>query len=435
MPHPEEPTLNPTEASALSSIITRITSLERDRNMFKTHIAMIRDIHNLSVGPSTSAPQDYSTSPSNDSDASLPNSDITFHAATAIVPTIEALNRTVVPGQTPIEQETEEDSANAPAPTHWQDCSRGKNRDLKILEAETRAINSGVLNYSIDIFFARLNPHYPGLNENRFRVLYERWLVNDNQMGNGDWYQFIALLNLIHAEVKILGDDRTNSEHAPGWEEFCRAESITDQLIWLGNGNLWTVQIQLVKSRYLLYIEKAECAYETLGQATRLCFQLGLHNQNSWVNCPPFEIAMRQRIFWSVVYFDRHLALNNGTPVFIRDFEFNVDLPKAYDDKEMFPDRPLPEERPERSCGMYLTCTARWGKLFLEIWDMMFGIQAKKPGGQDPELLASIDARILYTVTQFPKHLQWQQNLHRLEGGSGDPSFVLRQTFILHLVS
>lgn len=86
-----------------------------------------------------------------------------------------------------------------------------------------------------------------------------------------------------------------------------------------------------------------------------------------------------------------------------------------------------------RSSGLFITCMAKWGKLFLEIWDTMFGIHAQKPTSL--EFVASIEARILYTVSQFPAHLQWIANLYRLNRETDDPDFVLRQTLIAHLVN
>jgi hypothetical protein len=62
----------------------------------------------------------------------------------------------------------------------------------------------------------------------------------------------------------------------------------------------------------------------------------------------------------------------------------------------------------------------------------MFGIHAQKPTSL--EFVATIDARILYTMSQLPLHLQWQPNVHRLEGDSGVPHYVLRQTLVSHLV-
>jgi hypothetical protein len=334
-------------SGAISALINRIESLEKDRDIFKRHIAMERDTHDTSANSISFDLMDYTTSPSCASDSSLPISEM-YHAGTGLVPSIVTLNQTVATKAGSL-QASEPDGFVASAPLQWQHLVRGEVKNLVTLEKETRSMDVECLRASIDSFFDRLNPQYPCLNENEFRMLFEKFLINDTSgMGTGDWFQFGALINLIDAQVKILSHDQADSGDAPGWEEFCRAESISSHLTWLGNGNIFTVQILLNKARYLLLIEKSDCAYEAVGQTTRLCFQLGLHNQASWVNCTPFQTDMRQRIFWSIVCFDRSFALNNGTPVFMRESDFKVDLPKSLDDQAMFPGQPLPEECPER---------------------------------------------------------------------------------------
>lgn len=334
--------------------MNRIVSLEKDRDLFKNHLAMVRDVHNLSAMVSSSQTYDEN-SPSCSSDTSLPISEA-YHAGTALVPSIDTLNHTVAAATG--EMETEEQVASVPI--QWQHLVPAEMKDLPTLEKETRMIDLEDLQASVDLFFDRLNPQYPCLNENQFRATFQSFLNNEtSQMGNGDWYQFIALLNIIHAAVLVLSHNGEHSGDAPGWNEFCRTENILTHLSWLGNGNLWTIQILLNKSRYLLLIEKSDSAYDVLGQCTRLLFQLGLHNQDSWTpDCTPFHRDMRQRLFWSIVCFDRNLALNNGTPVFLREVDFKVDFPKSYDDKAMFVDQPLPAECPER-------CVARLSTICL----------------------------------------------------------------------
>jgi len=126
-------------------------------------------------------------------------------------------------------------------------------------------------------------------------------MLNDSETSHresADFYQFMALTNMIHAEVnhsnaklcarytnqrqiKILSEDWADSNIVPGWDDFCRAENILSHLTWLGNGNILTIQCLLIKARYLLYIEKADCAYDTMSRAVSLCFKLGLHDQPS----------------------------------------------------------------------------------------------------------------------------------------------------------
>lgn len=418
-------------SETISRMMARIISLENDRKIFKSHLSTVKDGRNTTSRSNPSSPHVFDeTSPNSCvSDTSLPANE-GFHAATGLAPSIEALNKSIVPNGD-IQENSDTHNQTTSAPINWQDLSKGETKSLNVLEKETREIKA--LRHMIDLFFNRLNPQYPCLNENEFRIKLETFLADDiDQAGkDGDWFQFIALINIILAEVKVLSDDRTDSGNAPGWEEFLRTESILTHLIWLGNGNLWTIQVLINKARYLLLVEKSDAAFETLGQTTRLCFTLGLHNQASWTVNDPFQLEMRKRIFYSIVCFDRNLALNNGNPCLLRESDFKVDLPRSLDDREMFKNTPLPMECPQRSAGLYLSCTVKWGRLFTEIWENMFGIHAQKP--VSPEFLASMDARILYAVSQLPPHLQYQRNINRLESDDETPEYVLRQTVILHL--
>lgn len=420
-------------SNTLLQMMDRIDSLERNCTMLKSQIA-IRSDDGENGDPSASDVEDDASIGSG-SDLTSFTSEEAFHGATSLLEPIQILDRTLV-----VEDGEQHNSrADSPAaedtPITWHNLPRTNNKAIDVLEKETR-LNIEAVRRSVDTFFLSLNPHYPCLNENEFREQFENFLAGNSayQPKNANRHQFLAMLNLIHAEVTVLSDDWPDSTIAPAWNEFCRAETILDQLTWLGSGNLMTIQCLLLKARYLLYVEKADGAYDTMGKVVRLGWRLGLHDQKSWEARSPFEIVMRQRIFWTIFYLERNISFNCGAPYLIRESDFRVDLPPNLDDKLMYPDQPLPTmETPERSSGPYLGAAAKWGKLCAEIWDAMFGVNAQKPPSQ--ELVAMMDARIKFTTSQFPPHLQWQDNVHRLGGNTDVPSYILRQTAILHLVS
>ena len=420
----------------LVQMTARIASLERSCHMLENQIDINADEGDVSsMSDSDYSLENEKSSQSGPSSSGLPSDEV-FHGATSLLEPIEVLDRTVATsGGEQTDSHTAVEVTNS-TPITWHNLTRSGNKAIETLEKETRLGDIAALRFSVDIFFSYLNPHYPCLNENLFRKQFDGFLTNvkNHELGTADRHQLITLINLIHAEVRILSDDWPDSTCAPAWEDFCRAESILNHLTWLGNGNILTIQCLIIKARYLLYAEKANAAYDTMSRAVRLCWQLGLHNQPSWKNCSPFEIVMRQRTFWTTFYAERNIAFNCGAPYLIRDSDFNVDLPPDLDDKAMFPDQPLPiKETPERSSSPYLSGVAKWCRLSAEIWDAVFGIKAQKPTSQ--EFIASMDARIQYTVSQLPAHLQWHRNIHRLAGSTDIPLYVLRQTIILHLVS
>jgi len=167
---------------------------------------------------------------------------------------------------------------------------------------------------------------------------------------------------------------------------------------------------------------------------------------------------MRQRIFWTIFYLERSVAFNCGSPYLIRETDFKVDLALNLPDAKMFPDQPLPPETSRTLPWTLPEFGSEMGKIVghkyyiprpsiigifrsidrtnaiyrcSEIWDVIFGVNAQKPISQ--EFVASIDARIIYALSQFPAHLQWDRNVHRLTGGTDVPPYLLRQTIILQL--
>lgn len=382
----------------------------------------------------------------NDSDSSLDSvssntslaSNYVIHGATSLFEPINVLNRTVAGEEEKQEQHESPEASQASSQSQiaWVSLTRQGNIGIKTLERETRMNNQAALRRSVDLYFTHLNPHHPSLNENEFRAQMESFFADSPAklpMPSGDRYQFAVLLNLLHAEAEILGGHCDESSSIPAWDVFCRAESTLNRIVWLGNGNIWTVQCLLVKARYLLYMERSDSAYDTIGQAVRLCIQLGLHNQDNWKSYSPFGIVMRQRLFWSVYYLERDLAVNSGTPYLLRDSDFNVDLPPDLDDHMMFPGKPLPEEMPMQSSSPYLRAIAQWGKLSDEVWDKIFGLHAQKPTNR--ELVATIDARILYVASELPPHLQLPGPASHLDALNEAPAFIPNQALTTNLVS
>jgi hypothetical protein len=433
-----EPSVSATSTAgdiqAAESVMARLERLEKDLVMFKHHNVGNSESNDTESESSESDEvfDPEADSPSNASTATtLPLSDA-FHGASSLYEPISVLNRIVAAGEDRQDSMPEREGT----PFNWPHLPRNHNTDVKTLEKNTKADIPG-LRRSIDQYFSHLNPHYPSLNENKFRAEFESFVRDTDQPNSVDRCQFVALVNLIHAVVLILDSNSTDNTTVPGWTEFCRAESILSQLFWLGgDGNILTLQCLLVKCHYLLYLEKSDSAHDTMGRMIHLCFLLRLHNQASWTGCSDFEIVMKQRIFWSIFITERILAVNGGIPYLLRDTDFEVDYPRNYDDKSMFPDRPLPElEIPERSFSPYLRASSKWGRFGSEIWDTLFSVKAQvKKSTLDSEFVVTMDARLLHAASLLPTQLQWEHNVHRLVGSSDLPVYIFRQSIILYLV-
>jgi hypothetical protein len=217
--------------------------------------------------------QDSNPSPCTDSTfATLADRD-GWRGSTSFVAQLSTLNRSLAREPLPQGDSRAESRATSPPDVTWSNLPRSTEMTLTAVERETRLNGLAGIRQSVDTFFFYLNTHYPCINENSFRSLFEKFLADEelHELSYADRQQFIALVNLVHAEVRMLSEEWTSSARAPAWEAFCRAESILGRLTWLGNGNLLTIQCLLIKARYLLYAEKAHGAYDTMGRVVRLC--------------------------------------------------------------------------------------------------------------------------------------------------------------------
>ncbi|KAH0829686.1 hypothetical protein FOPE_10239 [Fonsecaea pedrosoi] len=291
----------------------------------------------------------------------------------------------------------------------------------------------GAVRMVLQRYFELLNPHYPCLNESQTLAQFEEYVgATDAYQPSVDTVRFGALVHLIIALLAVLQESCPDSDAIPGWAHHEKGSHLLTHAGLLAEGNMVTIQALMIKATYLLYAEKYNASYEAVGQAVRVSYLIGLHNQGDRdEDFSPFEIHMRQRVFWSLYILERNISLVVGVPYLIRDLETRVQVPSAVDDRVIGRTEQLPEESPLSSCIPYLYCTIKWARLSSEIWDHTFCANATRP--VDEEFIVIMDARIENLRDRLPPHLQWK-NRSKSDDKEGDvPGFASRQARILHL--
>lgn len=71
-------------------------------------------------------------------------------------------------------------------------------------------------------------------------------------------------------------------------------------------------------------------AFRRVGCAARMCFELGLHNQQGLLRFAPNpkECIAATRIFWSIYTLDRRFSFGTGLPFSIQDDDIDSALPR-----------------------------------------------------------------------------------------------------------
>lgn len=69
-----------------------------------------------------------------------------------------------------------------------------------------------------------------------------------------------------------------------------------------------------------------------IGLAMRTCVDLGLHRESHYGSVTPYEGQLRRRLFWTVYFLERVIAVSAGRPYSIADRDIDCSLPLEIDD-------------------------------------------------------------------------------------------------------
>ncbi|OAF99922.1 uncharacterized protein CC84DRAFT_1168833 [Paraphaeosphaeria sporulosa] len=249
----------------------------------------------------------------------------------------------------------------------------------------------------LDIFFDDIAPYYPCVNELDFRINSEKLL--SAPAIQADHVSLLALNYIVFACSDIATSldvaSSPSQVSSPGWQWFRAADELVGKRKLSGQVDLCLIQFLALEAVYLMYADKGNAAYSIIGQACRNCFLAGLHQQSSssWRSYTPFEIHMRQRIFWTVYFLDRRISLSCCRPYSIRESDIDIEQPAYLYDKEIHPDRPLPDLNIVQSSNVYLNCMVCWGRLAADVWDGTFAAAMSKDRVANDNALI-LDARI-----------------------------------------
>ncbi|KAF9886356.1 hypothetical protein FE257_011501 [Aspergillus nanangensis] len=308
--------------------------------------------------------------------------------------------------------------------------------DLNQWNIQAKLIEVHDMQTMVRHYLIRVNPRVPFLNSGQQLHDVERVLAGKED----DRLQLVAQIELIMALLQIMTDETAGMGNATpvGWREFQSAESLLQRRSWNGISNLRTIQCLILKTMYLIYADRNDLAYDTVAVIVRICFQLGLHNQDYWELCSPFEVHLRQRILWTVFCMERHVVESCQLPCLLRQSQLEVALPRHIDDNKLQAGQDvLPPEDPGAPI-QHLYFSYQRAVLFTEVWDHRV---LALPGGQghghhtDAHLVATIDSRIESLRAEMPRYLHWSSSdLPHESQINPSRRFFVRESLVLHLL-
>ncbi|WAO94637.1 Zn(2)-C6 fungal-type domain-containing protein [Fusarium falciforme] len=219
-------------------------------------------------------------------------------------------------------------------------------QDYATFLAHTVKYHLGTLSPILDdqVFFVRINDLYsdPAAEVQRSRL----------------WYaQFLLVLAFGEAIVNSKGASAT-----PGTQYASRAMSLIPNFFRVNKNSILAVETLCLAALYLQSLDLRLEAFQTIGQALRICTLEGFHRHASPAEVGPTHSRRCNTMFWATYILDRHFSTLVGAPSSIRDEDITAKLPS---------------ETVNSSWALAMTLNIRLSRLTAEILAGVYGTDAQ----------------------------------------------------------
>jgi hypothetical protein len=113
-------------------------------------------------------------------------------------------------------------------------------------------------------------------------------------------------------------------------------------------GDIAHLESLLLMIQYASFSSRPSGTWHIIGLATRLCIDLGLHDEPSSLKLDALSLDRRRRLFWATYTFERNLCAVLGRPVSIPDEAISVPLPAGVDEENITEDGIIQSTGPSR---------------------------------------------------------------------------------------
>ncbi|KAF5556055.1 hypothetical protein FNAPI_5846 [Fusarium napiforme] len=200
-------------------------------------------------------------------------------------------------------------------------------REMNLWDSEIAHRGLKPLQEALHTYFTLLCPEYPCIDETSFNTSFGHYTSNARPgVVTLDSIQFVVMTQLLVAKVDVLESFSNSDETMPGWNRFLRAHHVMHHIIRDKRADIATLQCLVISSLYLLYVGRVEAAYDNMGIAVRLIFQLRLHDPLYPSGLSEAQILLRTKLLYSVYILDRKVSYDVGGPGRLDENFINVPL-------------------------------------------------------------------------------------------------------------
>ncbi|KAJ5806007.1 uncharacterized protein N7503_003609 [Penicillium pulvis] len=215
-------------------------------------------------------------------------------------------------------------------PQPGRGCAR--TRDPANIEFPSDELGSRIL----ETYFARLHSRYPFLDRKRTWQLHEDRgrlaKIKREDLTQTDRYG-IFKLNLVYAiGSTMLLQITSNKPYVYTQPERYYATALQYVPTICDTRSIENIEAMVLLVVYHLRTASSHGMWYMIGLAMRTAIDLGLHRKANESNMDPFAAQMRRRLFWTVYYLERVVAMSLGRPFSVSDRHIDLDLPWDVDD-------------------------------------------------------------------------------------------------------
>jgi hypothetical protein len=180
----------------------------------------------------------------------------------------------------------------------------------------------------LDAYFTRLHLRYPFLDRRDILERHANRFVQNNSSPQDQYGTFkIYMIYAIGATMLKLTEQY---DYTPPENFFMTALQYISAA--RESHSVHNIEAMTLLVLYNLRSPSNSGIWYMIGLAMRTCVDLGLHREAHYGNVPPYEGQLRRRLFWTVYFLERVIAVSLGRPYSIADRDIDASLPLEIDD-------------------------------------------------------------------------------------------------------
>jgi hypothetical protein len=180
----------------------------------------------------------------------------------------------------------------------------------------------------LDAYFTRVHLRYPFLDRKHILERHANRFVQDNANPKDQYGTFkLYMIYAISATMLKLTEPY---DYTPPENFFMTALQYISAA--RESHSVHNIEAMTLLVLYNLRSPSNSGIWYMIGLAMRTCADLGLHREAYYGNVPPYEGQLRRRLFWTVYFLERVIAVSVGRPYSIADRDIDASLPLEIDD-------------------------------------------------------------------------------------------------------